>query len=316
MSAESAPKQTRRPRFRRAAEPRAFRLTDGDLAIVRAIARHRFLRSTQIAELVGRSLDRTNDRLSLLFHAGYIDRPRAQLDRFPTDGTSSMVYALANDGVRLLKAYGDTELPRGDLSEKNKSALRPFIEHQLEIMDFYVALQSATRNRKDVTLIHPNEIIAAFPERTRVDKQPLKLKITMTDKGQTKVLGLIPDLLFGLRFPDGSRRCFMVEIDRGTMPVTRSDNSETSFALKMRGYLAAYTSNQHEQRYGWKAFRVLTITTDTKRVQTMAEALRTLQMPRGPGATLFFFATRDALSKNSPLNEIWRDGNGRATALI
>ena len=70
--------KTRRPRFRRLAEPPAFRVTEGDIAIVREIYRHRFLRSTQIAKLVDRSLDRTNDRLSLLFHAGYIDRPRAQ----------------------------------------------------------------------------------------------------------------------------------------------------------------------------------------------------------------------------------------------
>jgi hypothetical protein len=49
----------RRPRFRRASEPPAFRLTDDDVEIVRQIARHRFLRSTHIAALVGRSLDRT-----------------------------------------------------------------------------------------------------------------------------------------------------------------------------------------------------------------------------------------------------------------
>ena len=72
-----------RPRFRRASEPPAFRLTDDDVDIVRQLARHRFLRSTHIAALVGRSLDRTNDRLHRLFHAGYIDRPRAQLDYYP-----------------------------------------------------------------------------------------------------------------------------------------------------------------------------------------------------------------------------------------
>ena len=76
----------RRPRFRRAPEPPAFRITDDDVLIVRLLARHRFLRSTHIAALVGRSLDRTNNRLSRLFHAGYIDRPRAQLDYYPTAG--------------------------------------------------------------------------------------------------------------------------------------------------------------------------------------------------------------------------------------
>src|SRR5207237_3564908 len=70
--------QVRRPRFRRASEPPAFRLTDDDVEIIRQLARHRFLRSIHIAALVGRSTDRTNDRLYCLFHAGYIDRPRAQ----------------------------------------------------------------------------------------------------------------------------------------------------------------------------------------------------------------------------------------------
>jgi len=308
--------KTRRPRFRRATEPPAFRLTDGDLAIVRVIARHRFVRSTQIAKLVGRSLDRTNDRLSLLFHAGYIDRPRAQLDRFPTDGSSHMVYALADSGARLLKSYDGRPIRGLDLSRRNKSALRPFIEHQLEIVDFHVAFQSAVIDRKDVALISPEDTIAAFPDATRNDKNPLKLKAKFSDNGRMQDFGLIPDMVFGLRFPDGSRRCFMVEIDRGTMPITRSDNSETSFALKMRAYLAIHAAGQHERRYGWKAFRVLTVTTDISRARAMAEALQKFPVPRGPGASLFFFATREQLSTNAPLTMAWRDGSWRAVTLL
>ena len=95
-------KPGRRPRFRRAAEPPAFRLTDDDVVIIRLLARHRFLRSTHIAALVGRSLDRTNDRLKCLFHAGYVDRPRAQLDYYPTSGSAPIAYALADRGARLL----------------------------------------------------------------------------------------------------------------------------------------------------------------------------------------------------------------------
>src|SRR5271155_1966827 len=102
MDVAAVARPTRRPRFRRASEPPAFRLTDDDVEIVRQLARHRFLRSTHIAALVGRSLDRSNDRLSRLFHAGYLDRPRAQLDRFPAAGSSHFVYALADRGARLL----------------------------------------------------------------------------------------------------------------------------------------------------------------------------------------------------------------------
>ena len=307
--------KSRRPRFRRLAEPPAFRLTDGDIEIVREIARHRFLRSNQISALVGRSLDRTNERLSLLFHAGYIDRPRAQLDRFPTEGSSHMVYALANEGARLLRAHGGGIDARLDLSRKNRSVLRPFIEHQLEIMDFYVALQCATRERSDVALIHPDEIVASFPEATRAEKYPQKLKVRMSHKGRLEEFGLVPDFLFGLRYPDGSRRCFMVEIDRGTMPVSRSDFSQTSFALKMRAYLAAHAAGLHQQCYGWKAFRVLTVTTDKNRIASMTDAFRRIPIPRGPGVSLFLFATRDDLSANDPLLHEWRDGKDHVVTL-
>src|SRR6266404_3132817 len=103
-------KPKRRPRFRRAEAP-AFRLTDDDVVIIRQIARHRFVKSTHIAALVGRSLDRTNDRLSRLFHAGHIDRPRAQLDYYPSSGSEPMVYALTERGERLLEERFGGEAP-------------------------------------------------------------------------------------------------------------------------------------------------------------------------------------------------------------
>ncbi len=122
-------------------------------------------------------------------------------------------------------------------------------------------------------------------------------------------------MVFGLKFADGSRRCFMVEIDRGTMPITRRDQSVTSYAMKMRTYLAAQAAGLHELRYGWKAFRVLTITTDPKRVQSMTAALTASPPPHGPGPSLFFFTTRDQVTAQSPLTLDWLDGNGRKVAL-
>src|ERR1700732_4494939 len=141
-------KLPRLPRFRRATKPPPFRLTDDDVVIIRQLARHRFLRSTHIAALVGRSLDRTNDRLSLLFHAGYVDRPRAQLDYYPTSGSAPMVYALANRGARLIIDRDERGSANVDWSRKNQRAGRSFIEHQLEIVDFEVGLDRAARKRE------------------------------------------------------------------------------------------------------------------------------------------------------------------------
>src|SRR5216684_3607798 len=163
MEVQSLVGSIRRPRFRRASEPPAFRLTDDDIVIVRQLARYRFLRSTHIAALIGRSLDRTNDRLCRLFHAGYLDRPRAQLDYYPTAGSAPLVYALADRVARLLMERYGIGFANLEWSRKNRQAGRPFIEHQLEIIDFYVALQAAARNRTDLQVIHPDEIVAGMP---------------------------------------------------------------------------------------------------------------------------------------------------------
>jgi Replication-relaxation len=307
---------TRRPRFRRASEPPAFRLTDDDVVIIRQLARHRFLRSTHIAVLVGRSLDRTNDRLKCLFHAGYIDRPRAQLDYYPTSGSAPIAYALADAGARLLMQRDGVVFANVEWSRKNREAGRPFIEHQLEGIDFLVAMQLATRDRTDIHFSSPAETIAAFPEHTRAAPNPLRMPVKLSHKGAMHEIGLVPDLVFGLRFSDGSRRCFMVEIDRGTMPIVRTDFLQTSFERKMRVYLAAYAAKQHERHFGWKAFRVLTVTTDQHRMQSMMNALHQLRSAHSPGATLFFFADRQELSATNPLDHSWQDGNGRPVRLI
>lgn len=306
----------RLPRFHRASEPPAFRLTDDDVTIVRLLARHRFLRSTHIAALVGRSLDRTNDRLSKLYHAGYLDRPRAQLDYYPTAGSAPIAYALADRGARLLIHQDGIDFANVEWSRKNREAGRPFIEHQLEIADFYVALDLATRRRGDVRLIPPDEIVGQMPDQSFSERNPFALRVKLSERGVLHDIAVVPDLVIGLQLPDGSRRSFMVEIDRGTMPVVRSDFSQTSFERKMRAYLTAHAAKAHERHFGWKTFRVLTVTTDHYRTQSMKEALRALRVPHSPGGSLFLFATRAELYANNPITHTWSDGNDKDARLI
>jgi hypothetical protein len=308
---------TRRPRFRRASEPPAFRLTDDDVEIVRQLARHRFLRSTHIAALVRRSLDRTNDRLMRLFHAGYIDRPRAQLDRFPSSGSAHYIYALANRGARLLREEDGVEFRNPEWSRKNREAGRPFIEHQVEIVNFKVALQRAVARRSDLRLI-PAEGMKSARSRTPIPTGPaaFALRAKLAHRGKAREMSVVPDLVFGLLLSKTERRNLMVEIDRGTMPVRRSDPEQTSFEAKMRVYIAAHAAKQHERQFGWKNFRVLTVTTDRQRMRTMQTALREIHIPRSAGPALFLFATFAELNATTPIAYEWLDGLGRSVALI
>lgn len=227
---------SRRPRFRRASNSPAFRVTEDDIEIVRHIARHRFLRSTHVAELVGRSIDRTNDRLCHLFHAGYVDRPRAQLDRIPTTGSAAIVYALADRGAQLLRARGAPNLAQIDWGRRNREAGRPFIEHQLEIADFEVAAQISAE-RSGYHYVGTSDVAAGISSTaaTAHGVNPLAFRVTVSHRGGRHGIGLVPDIAIELR--KGSPRNFLVEIDRGTMPITRADFSQTSIERKLRSYL-------------------------------------------------------------------------------
>ena len=317
MDVAVSERQVRRPRFRRASEPPAFRLTDDDVEIVRQLARHRFLRSTHVAALVGRSPDRTNDRLLRLFHSGYVDRPRAQLDYYPTSGSAPLLYALADRGARLLIEREGAAFSNVEWSRKNREAGRPFIEHQIEIVNFEVALQQAVAQRSDVRLIAPEDMkLAASRRPMRAGRPPFAMRAKLSHRGKVREISVIPDLVFGLQLATGERRNFVAEIDRGTMPISRSDPSQTSFERKMRVYLAAHAAQQHQRQFGWRNFRVLTITTTTARVGAMLEALRRLRVSHATSAPLFLFTTFNDLRARTPLTVDWLDATRGGVSLI
>lgn len=87
--------------------PDPFQLTERDIAFVRLVAEHRFLRSTHLSDLCQAPHKKVCHRLTSLFHAGYLDRPRAQFEPFREGGGSAaMVYGLGNRGARLLIECG------------------------------------------------------------------------------------------------------------------------------------------------------------------------------------------------------------------
>jgi len=147
-------------------------------------------------------------------------------------------------------------------------------------------------------------------------RAPFALRARLSHRGKTRDTSVVPDLVFGLELDEGSRRNFMVEIDRGTMPVRRSDPEQTSFEGKMRVYLAAHAAKLHVRQFCWPSFRVLTITTDRQRMRTMLAALRQIHVPRSPGPALFLFATFAELHVTSAIEYEWLDGIGRSVALI
>ena len=245
-------------------------------------------------------------RLKLLYHHGYLERPRAQLEYYHQAGSRHIVYGLGNNGGTLLKQELGVAFRPVSWEEKNRAVGRMFLEHALLVSDVMVALELACRASGQIRLLYDDQL-ALHSER-----QPFQWKVKIHG-GLT--LGTVPDRVFALEFPDQSgqsqRAYFFLEADRGTMPVMRRTFSQTSFHRKLLAYEATWTQNLHRSRFGIRRFRVITVTTSAARVKSLVEACS--QLKRGHG--LFLFADRTILEKDM-FSPIWHTGKPGETGSL
>jgi hypothetical protein len=294
--------------------PEPFQLTDRDIALVRLVAQHRFLRSTHLSDLCQAPHKKVCNRLTSLFHAGYLDRPRVQFEPFRDGGGSAaMVYALANRGARLLIEHG-VDAAELDWTRKNDLAGRHFIQHTLAISDVRVALQRAIRERPGFEILEPKRLLDMAPQHTRRRKQPWMLRAKVYGNDGVYELGVAPDYVFAVGTPDRRFRAFLVECDRGTMPVQRGNLKQTSLKRKFLTYKSAKQHGAYTRQYGWKAFRVLVITSNRQRADHILAVIRACVHEHD--RALFLVADRPSLAGVDILSHAWRDARGQTHTLI
>jgi Replication-relaxation len=181
-----------------------------------------------------------------LFENGFVERPVAQVaSRLLHKGSRPVIYGLTRKGARLLRDQG-LEVRRSifDGIDKEREAGWRFVEHTVSIAEFFVELQMALRARTDVRLLDRAEVLEGAPTSTRERQMRIEAKIRL--EGVLNRNGVRPDALFGLRFNDEEGSYFMLEIDRGEMPVERYKGlHRTYFAKKMLTYYEA----SKQQRY-------------------------------------------------------------------
>jgi len=278
-----------------------MQVTKRDREIIRLVHRHRFLRSSQIVALIDGSQQQALRRLKLLYHHGYLTRPRAQLEYYERGGTRPMVYGLGGKGGKLL----ERELGITVSGEGNDDGVgRIFLEHAILVSDVMVTLELACRKSGGIRLLYEDHLAL----------QSFQWRVKVRDHGVT--LGVVPDRIFALEYKDHAgemqRVYFFLEADRGTMPVVRSGLAQTSFYRKLIAYEATWTQKIHQRKLGIHRFRVLTVTTNAMRVTSLLEACSRLK--RGHG--LFLFADRTVLEKD-PFSPVWQCGkSAKVSALL
>ena len=298
---------SRLPRFKRVSSVAPIALTERDHQIIQLVHRHRFLRSQQIVALVGDQHQPVLRRLHLLYHHGYLERPRAQLEYFHQGGSRPMVYGLSDKGAALLKREGSVRW-----GAKNRSVGRMFLEHALLVSEVMVTMELACR-KHGVRLLIDDDL--PLPKDAAAKRPSFKWHVKVNSRLK---LGVIPDRVFALEYPNVSgeltRAYFFLEADRGTMPVVRRQLSQTSFHRKLLAYEATWAQSVHQTRFGFHRFRVLTVTTSAERVHSLVDACGKLKSGHG----LFLFADRSILeSPDGILPALWQTGRaGETTTLL
>lgn len=228
-------------------------------------------------------------RLQRLFHHGYLQRPRAQLDYFYRGGSQTMVYGLGKKGIGLLQVE---RRPESEVGVGHDSSVgRVFLEHALMVTDVMVAIELACRAHSNVGLLTGDDI--PLPSETKTLTEPFHWSVKLADR--TK-LGVIPDSVFVLESGgqpiEDNRVLYFLEADRATMPVARQDLMRSSFRRKLLAYEATWTHGVHQRRFGFRRFRVITITTSTARVESLVQECQQLESGHG----LFLFASIESLA--------------------
>ena len=160
-------------------------------------------------------------------------------------------------------------------------------------------------------MIQPAEILA--------DATAIRLAwpVPIPSKGREVTPWVIPDRLYGLHSTEqGSRRYFCLEVDRGTMPVVRSNPYQSSYLRKMLAYSHTHARDVLYREFGIDRFQVLTLTTSKERIRTMQDAYRE-HIPRElRRPNLFLFAELAATDLDTDVFALtWQNANGKPTKL-
>src|SRR3989338_3093029 len=258
-----------------------LKLQPRDITLLRDVADFRFINTEQILTLHTGSRRNLMERLSRLYHHGYLDRPVSQNSAQLT--SSHLVYSLGRKGAEQLSK--DAEEREGIYRRvREAEQTLPLMAHALMISQFRVCLMLAAKT-------HGTKI-------TRFT-QGYDLKDMLRDvHGENP--SLVPDAFFTLEDKDEVIN-FFLEADRGTMTAVR-------FVNKLKIYWSWRDDERLKKKLRLARFRVLNVAPYERRSDSLRNAGKGGD-PRGEGSLMFLFASETEYSLATAkkiLEPIWK----------
>lgn len=254
-----------------------MRLTNRDRSILSAIARYRFLTTSLILALIPGSRQNISRRLQGLFHAGLLDRPRAQLPLRYSGELSEFVYCPTR---------------KSDAGRGYKPVTSLFLAHALMVSEVLIRVESSSRS-KGMTFVPESEILAETNEES--PPRRIQWRLTVSAALEREHVGVIPDGAFAIdRVGQGGvhrRLYYFLEADRGTMPIHRKSLRLSSIRRKALAYLRTRKARSLKDRFGIPGFQVLFVAHSKTRMIRMREVCDALDASRKS----FIFTTLDEL---------------------
>jgi hypothetical protein len=290
MSSNSLRRSKRRSRFVRTPEESPMIVQERDMEILKALYDYRFLTTSQVTGLFFSSRSKALRRLRQLYDNGFV----ARIFRPVVVGSAEIIYCLDTQGVNALARRLGVDRGEINWSRRSFSRLKSlFLDHALTVNQFRVAIQVAASDSPDAALLfwkYDNEL------QTKNERGILISDRVADPEDPTRRIRVTPDAFLGLSTARG-KAYFFLEADLGT-----EDNYQ--FKKKMQGYLKYYTDGHYRQKYGHRAFRVLTTTTTGR----LPNLLRTTQRAILDGRlqAMFYFADQEDINPDSIFAPIWR----------
>jgi len=271
----------RKPRFVRSDAFPPLATTERDVRILSLIERHRFARSDHVRASVGGSCQHLTRRLGRLYHAGLLERPRAQL-LIRNRPNAHFAYCITVAGQSLLRERGLPIFASPPRARGETMALS--LSHSLRATDVMLALERSVL-ASGATFLHHDQWRTDSEESTRLSH--MRWSVTIRYDGKRVRCAVLPDGAFALDRA-GKRSYFLVEVDRGTMPVSRGSPEQTSFRRKVLAYKATRDAGVLWRCHEIPGFRVLVLAENLRRLSELRSAAASC-FQRGD-STMFCFA--------------------------